>query len=84
MSGTSGQKLSTDEIRRQAEALGPWFHNIDLDGVPTAPDHFLGNYPAIKWQTFAGRHPARPDGQDRARHRLQRRLLLDRDEAARR
>ena len=46
-------KLSRDEIARCAAALGPWFHNIDLGGVQTAPDHFLGDYPAIKWQRFA-------------------------------
>lgn len=46
-------RMSGDEIRRRAEALGPWFHNIDLDGVATAPDHFLGDYPAMKWKAFA-------------------------------
>jgi tRNA (mo5U34)-methyltransferase len=50
-------RFTKDDIRRQAEALGPWFHNIDLDGVWTAPDHFLGNYPAVKWQSFAGSIP---------------------------
>jgi tRNA (mo5U34)-methyltransferase len=40
-------------IRREAAALGPWFHNIDLDGVATAPNHFLGNYPTVKWRRFA-------------------------------
>jgi tRNA (mo5U34)-methyltransferase len=35
------------------EALGPWFHNIELDGIRTAPQHFLGDYPAVKWQRFA-------------------------------
>jgi tRNA (mo5U34)-methyltransferase len=49
--------LSTDEIRRRAEALGPWFHNIELNGVWTAPEHFLGNYPAVKWKSFAGAVP---------------------------
>jgi tRNA (mo5U34)-methyltransferase len=48
---------STEEIRRQAQALGPWFHNILLNGVMTAPDHFLGDYPAVKWQRFAGAIP---------------------------
>ena len=28
--------LSAEEIRRRAEALGPWFHNLDLGGVRTA------------------------------------------------
>ncbi len=49
--------LSTDEIRRRAEALGPWFHNIELNGVWTAPEHFLGNYPAVKWKSFADAVP---------------------------
>jgi tRNA (mo5U34)-methyltransferase len=46
-------RLSAEEIRRRAEALGPWFHNLDLRGVRTAPDHFLGDYPAVKWRGFA-------------------------------
>jgi tRNA (mo5U34)-methyltransferase len=50
-------KLSPEDIRRRAEALGPWFHNLDLDGVRTAPDHFLGDYPAVKWRSFADAVP---------------------------
>src|SRR2546423_7083422 len=46
-------ELSTEEIRRRVEALGPWFHNLDLRGVRTAPTHFLGDYPAVKWHRFA-------------------------------
>jgi tRNA (mo5U34)-methyltransferase len=49
--------FSKEEIRRRAEALGPWFHNLDLNGVRTAPDHFLGDYPAVKWRNFAGAIP---------------------------
>jgi tRNA (mo5U34)-methyltransferase len=45
--------LSRDEIARRVAALGPWFHNLDLGGVPTAPDHFLGDYPAMKWRRFS-------------------------------
>ena len=48
---------SRDEIQRRAEALGPWFHNIDLNGAWTAPNHFLGNYPAVKWRGFADAIP---------------------------
>ena len=47
---TSG--LSTEEIRARVDALGPWFHNLDLKGVRTAPAHFLGDYPNVKWQRF--------------------------------
>jgi tRNA (mo5U34)-methyltransferase len=46
------------EIRARAEALGPWFHNLDLNGVRTAPDHFLGDYPAVKFRRFAEAIPA--------------------------
>ena len=51
-------KLSDDEIRERVAALGPWFHNLDLNGVKTAPDHFLSDYPAVKWRHFADAIPA--------------------------
>jgi tRNA (mo5U34)-methyltransferase len=42
------------KLRERVEALGPWFQNIDLgDGIHTAPDHFLGDYPAFKFARFA-------------------------------
>jgi tRNA (mo5U34)-methyltransferase len=44
--------LTKAQIRERAEALGDWFHNIDLDGVPTAPNHFLNDYPNVKWRRF--------------------------------
>lgn len=50
---TTGKRLSRDEIQRQVNSLGKWFHNIDLCGVKTAPDHFLGDFPACKWKRFA-------------------------------
>jgi tRNA (mo5U34)-methyltransferase len=46
--------FSKEEIRRRVDTLGPWFHNLDLDGVSTAPSHFLGDYPRVKWRRFAG------------------------------
>jgi tRNA (mo5U34)-methyltransferase len=42
-----------EEIRARVGALGKWFHNLDLNGVRTAPDHFLNDYPAVKWRRFA-------------------------------
>jgi tRNA (mo5U34)-methyltransferase len=45
--------LDVAAIRRKVRELAPWFHNLDLGGVQTAPDHFLGDYPAIKWRRFA-------------------------------
>ena len=49
--------LSTEQIRQRVEELGEWFHNLDLGGVQTAPDHFLGDYPQIKWQQFSSAVP---------------------------
>src|SRR4051794_452398 len=56
------QELSFEHIRRKVRALGPWFHNMDLGGVKTAPDHFLGDYPRIKGERFSHAIPARLDG----------------------
>jgi tRNA (mo5U34)-methyltransferase len=50
--------LGTEQLHRRIAALGPWFHNMNLGGVWTAPDHFLGNYPAVKWQRFAHALPS--------------------------
>ncbi|MFC7051184.1 TIGR04290 family methyltransferase [Hansschlegelia quercus] len=45
--------LSQDRIRARVEALGDWFHNMDLKGVPTAPNHFLHDYPRNKFSRFS-------------------------------
>jgi tRNA (mo5U34)-methyltransferase len=50
--------LSHEQIQARIAELGPWFHNIELEGVRTAPDHFLGDYPAVKWQRFSHAIPA--------------------------
>lgn len=49
--------LTSDQIRDRIAALGPWFHNLELRGVKTAPDHFLGDYPRQKWRRFASAVP---------------------------
>ena len=51
------ESLTPDQIRRRVSELGQWFHNLDLAGVKTAPDHFLGDYPEVKWQRFASSIP---------------------------
>jgi tRNA (mo5U34)-methyltransferase len=43
---------SLDKLRHDVEALRPWFHNMKLDAIETAPDHPLGDYPSIKWKRF--------------------------------
>src|SRR5206468_1357364 len=46
-----------NDLEERIAALAPWFHNIDLGGVWTAPDHFLGNYPGAKFRRFAPQLP---------------------------
>ena len=48
---------SRSEIEKRVNELGPWFHNIDLLSVQTAPNHFLGDYPAFKWANFQNAIP---------------------------
>jgi tRNA (mo5U34)-methyltransferase len=48
----------TQALEAKVKALGPWFHNLDLRGVHTAPDHFLGDYPNLKFKRFAPDLPA--------------------------
>ena len=49
--------LTQDQIRQRVAELGQWFHNLDLGGVKTAPNHFLGDYPDVKWKRFASAIP---------------------------
>ncbi len=49
--------LTDSDLRQQIEDLGPWFHNLQLQGIQTAPTHFLGDYPAFKFQKFAAAIP---------------------------
>lgn len=48
----STTQFSRDEIAARIQSLGPWFHNIELGGVATAPEHYLGDYPGNKWRQF--------------------------------
>lgn len=43
--------MKVSEIKNTIRSLGPWFHNIHLaEGIQTAPDHFLGDFPRFKWK----------------------------------
>lgn len=49
----------TADLRERVAALAPWFQNIDLGhGIRTAPDHFLGDYPAFRYRRFMDALPA--------------------------
>ena len=45
------------KLEQRIRALGDWFHNIDLQGIQTAPNHFLGDYPRCKFAGFADAIP---------------------------
>lgn len=45
-------------VKTKIEELGPWFHNLHLpDGTQTAPEHWLGDFPAFKWRELAPHLP---------------------------
>ena len=52
--GATPYSLLNDErgLKRRIEELGPWFHNMRLGEVQTAPQHFLGDYPEVKFRNF--------------------------------
>lgn len=50
------------QIAAKVIELGDWFHNIDLHGVQTAPNHFLGDYPRVKWKNICRAVPAELGG----------------------
>jgi tRNA (mo5U34)-methyltransferase len=52
MSANAVAPLTTHEIQQRVSELGEWFHNMNLGGVQTAPNHFLGDYPSCKWRRF--------------------------------
>ena len=55
--------LTPEQIQQRVRELGEWFHNLDLGGIKTAPHHFLGDYPMVKWRRFADALPADLCGQ---------------------
>jgi tRNA (mo5U34)-methyltransferase len=51
-------QMTAEEVKSNIDRLGKWFQNMELLGVQTAPDHFLGDYPAAKWNRFQHAIPA--------------------------
>ena len=46
--------MARESLARRIGELGEWFHNLDLHGIPTAPNHFLGDFPNVKWKHISG------------------------------
>ena len=51
--GRPRRSFTRKDIEGGHKGLGDWFQNLDLNGVPTAPSHFLGDFPMVKWKRFA-------------------------------
>ncbi|MBD3345185.1 MAG: TIGR04290 family methyltransferase [Chitinivibrionales bacterium] len=47
---TKGEQHIKRTVQERIEKFKPWFHNIHLpNGMQTAPDHFLGDFPKTMW-----------------------------------
>ncbi len=49
----TSQRPPETALETEIRELGPWFQNMDLAGIATAPEHFLGDYPRNKWSQIA-------------------------------
>jgi tRNA (mo5U34)-methyltransferase len=58
MSSIQHSLIEEGSLEERIITLGPWFHNLRLGGIQTAPDHFLGDYPLIKYERFQNVIPA--------------------------
>lgn len=57
MQSISPHTEQTTGLEERIASLGPWFHNLRLNGIETAPDHFLGDYPRTKFERFSDALP---------------------------
>ncbi|HYW09799.1 MAG TPA: TIGR04290 family methyltransferase [Longimicrobium sp.] len=46
------------ELERRVRSMDPWFHDLDIHGVRTAPDHPLGNFLRNLWSVVEPSLPA--------------------------
>lgn len=54
-----GGDVDEPGLQGEIARLGPWFHNLCLeDGVTTAPEHPLGDFPSYKWAEIGSALPA--------------------------
>jgi tRNA (mo5U34)-methyltransferase len=58
MSRISAETFDAEALTQRVHELGDWFHNLNLHGVATAPNHFLGDFPSIKWRYISRDIPA--------------------------
>jgi len=59
----SNTRRGESSLHQQIADLSPWFHNLHLpDGTQTAPDTWLNDFPAYKWEAIAPHIPANLEG----------------------
>ncbi len=56
------QSQMQSHLQWKIDQLSPWFHNLRVAGIETAPRHFLGDYPAVKYARFAHALPGNLSG----------------------
>lgn len=44
-------------IEKKIQELRPWFHNLRIAGIQTAPEHELGDFPMFKWNEIRSKIP---------------------------
>lgn len=49
--------LAVEDVEGRIRELGPWFHDLNLRGVRTAPEHPLGNFLQDLWSIVAPAFP---------------------------
>ncbi|HEV3317521.1 MAG TPA: TIGR04290 family methyltransferase [Candidatus Angelobacter sp.] len=57
LTGETTQTAEETRLAQRVAELGEWFHNLNLNGVQTAPNHFLGDFPGVKWRALAPAFP---------------------------
>src|SRR5690606_31704518 len=50
--------MELEQLRSKVQDLQPWFHDLNLHGVRTAPDHPLGNFLQDLWSMVEPAFPA--------------------------
>jgi tRNA (mo5U34)-methyltransferase len=52
------ETLSSTSLEERVRALGPWFHDLEIHGVRTAPGHPLGDFLDELWLQVEPAFPA--------------------------
>ncbi len=58
MAAQTSETAQHEDLQTRLRNAGPWFHNLCIHGVQTAPEHFLGDYPFVKWRYLSEALPA--------------------------